>query len=596
MAELLCRMRSRSRPAVLLLTAFAALAAGTPASASALGELTQKAGTAGCFSFSGLGPCTVGAGLDLPFSADVSPDGHNVYVAGYNGDSLAIFDRGTDGGLTQKAGVDGCITGAATAGCATAIGLDGPSSVVVSPDGTSVYVASNALGGSNGVVVFDRAGDGRLTQKAGAAGCVNHTGAGGCADGGVTLYQALNLAISPDGKNLYVTSGQRSSVTIFDRAADGSITEKTGVTRCVSLGGSGTCTSVAGLGGAYGVVAAPDGRNLYVAANSSDSVVALARAPDGTLSALNCVGAGSCATAGRGLDGAQGIAVSPDGKSVYATGLGFSTAKGVISSFDRASDGSITQKGGAAGCLSADGTDGTGAPGCAAGTGLDGSYAVVVSPDGRSVYSESHGTNNAANGLVVLDRAADGVLTQKPGSAGCITETGNAGACADGRALVSAGWSALSPDGCNLYVASNVGGLGVFDRTSAGACAGGVPAPPQAPANPAPPPVPVPGPPAKASPPSLTGTIAFPATKACVSRRSFKIRLRIPKGVTPIDATVLLGGKRFAVVKGRRLTSSIDLRGLPKGSVRLTITLRFADGRKVSGVRRYKTCRLTKRR
>ncbi len=46
-------------------------------------------------------------------------------------------------------------------------------------------------------------------------------------------------------------------------------------------------------------------------------------------------------------------------------------------------------------------------------------------------------------------------LSQKAGTAGCITETGTAGECQDGRGLVGAASIALSPDGNNAYVASS---------------------------------------------------------------------------------------------------------------------------------------------
>src|SRR3954470_16973155 len=51
----------------------------------------------------------------------------------------------------------------------------------------------------------------------------------------------------------------------------------------------------------------------------------------------------------------------------------------------------------------------------------------------------------------------------------------------------------------------------------------------------------------------------------CVSRRSFRIRLRHPKGDALRRATVYVRGKRVKVLSGRRLRSAVDLRGLPKG-------------------------------
>ncbi len=75
-----------------------------------------------------------------------------------------------------------------------------------------------------------------------------------------------------------------------------------------------------------------------------------------------------------------------------------------------------------------------------------------------------------------------------------------------------------------------------------------------------------------------------------MSRRSFKIRVRKIKGVTFVRATVRVKGRRVKVVKGRRLTAPVNLKGLPKGRFTVTITALATDGRTVSGTRRYRTC------
>jgi DNA-binding beta-propeller fold protein YncE len=48
-----------------------------------------------------------------------------------------------------------------------------------------------------------------------------------------------------------------------------------------------------------------------------------------------------------------------------------------------------------------------------------------------------------------------GKVSQKPGTAGCISETGTGGACQDGTALNGAFDLAASADGENRYVSSN---------------------------------------------------------------------------------------------------------------------------------------------
>jgi hypothetical protein len=75
-----------------------------------------------------------------------------------------------------------------------------------------VYVATFLVGG---VAVFDRAADGSLTQKPGTAGCISDTGAGACADG-TALGDAESVAVSPRGNSAYVASAD--GVAVFDRA------------------------------------------------------------------------------------------------------------------------------------------------------------------------------------------------------------------------------------------------------------------------------------------------------------------------------------------------------------------------------------------
>jgi large repetitive protein len=108
-----------------------------------------------------------------------------------------------------------------------------------------------------------------------------------------------------------------------------------------------------------------------------------------------------------------------------------------------------------------------------------------------------------------------------------------------------------------------------------------------APAPPAPSPTPTKQ---TSSPPPPQGAVAGVTVHKCVSRRHFRIRLRVPRGAKVVSATVRLRGHRVAVHRGKRLTAVVNLRHLPKGRFSLTITLRLADGSTIKGVRRYHTC------
>jgi hypothetical protein len=80
---------------------------------------------------------------------------------------------------------------------------------------------------------------------------------------------------------------------------------------------------------------------------------------------------------------------------------------------------------------------------------------------------------------------------------------------------------------------------------------------------------------------------------ACASRRAFPITVRAPRGFRPRSATLRIGSRsRPAKVRraGRRLRATVSLRGLPKGRVRVRLTVRGTGGRTVRTVRRYRLC------
>jgi DNA-binding beta-propeller fold protein YncE len=388
-----------------------------------------------------------GSGLDSPFtSIAVSPDGHSVYVTSQSDDAVTSFNRDADGRLTDA----GCITGAkniagstGTGACAdapgaaangTGSGLDSPSAPAVSPDGHSVYVVSAY---DAAVASFDRAADGTLTWDGcitGAKNIAGSTGTGACADApgaaangtGSGLDVPTSIAVSPDGHSVYVGAQGDAAVNTFDRAADGTLTDVgciTGDKDGPGSGGTGVCTDAPGATGAPGygsglysasaLAVSPDGDSVYSAAYGDSAVASFDRAADGTLTWGGCItgdkgGAGSAGTgacddvpgATEGLNGLgsglafvyHSIAVSPDGRSVYAAAF----HDAAVAGFNRAADGSLAWDGcitGAKGNFFS-GSGGTGAcddaPGATAdgnGSGLSAPLGLAVSPDGDSVYA-----------------------------------------------------------------------------------------------------------------------------------------------------------------------------------------------------------------
>jgi hypothetical protein len=117
-----------------------------------------------------------------------------------------------------------------------------------------------------------------------------------------------------------------------------------------------------------------------------------------------------------------------------------------------------------------------------------------------------------------------------------------------------------------------------------------------APVAASPPPAPVGSAPAPAPAPTLvplpgaSKVIALPSSRRCASRRKFRIRLRQISGLKYVSAAVFVNGKRVKLVRGRRLTAPVDLRGLPPGRFSAKIVVNTDDGRKLTGKRRYRTC------
>jgi DNA-binding beta-propeller fold protein YncE len=257
------------------------------------------------------------------------------------------------GELTQKVGTAACVSYGGTGGvCQAGNGLDAAQGVVVSRDGKSVYVAAF---GSDAVAIFDRdPATGALVQKAGRAGCVSDDGTGGACEDGKALKGATRLATSPDGTSVYVGSANSDAVAVFDRdPASGALVQKAGAAGCVSEDGTGgACQNGKALVDARSVAVAPDGDSVYVASQGSDAVAVFAR--------------------------------------------------------DRAT-GALTQKAGAAGCVSETGTNGA----CRDGAALDEAYGVAASPDGRSVYAASA----ASDAVAILDRTMPATPTaSSPGA------------------------------------------------------------------------------------------------------------------------------------------------------------------------------------
>jgi DNA-binding beta-propeller fold protein YncE len=453
--------------ALLVLLGLIASPAGgsdpTGEAAAPTGRLVQPKGTAGCIHRRGTNRCAQGRGVTSPEDIAISPDGRHAYVASYGSHGIAVFRRARrTGHLEQLPGRRGCVRHEGGRFCRAGRAMGGPVSIAVSPDGRNVYVVS---AGSDALSILGRnRRTGVLTQLPGASGCVSQRPGGGCIVGRA-LNEPTSVAVSPDGTHVYVT-GRRfpSGVAVFDRAADGRVTQPAGPAGCVTHRGGFECAAARALASPEEVAVSPDSRFVLVAAMRSSAVSVLAQGPAGLSQAegaAGCIanggGAEGCA-AGRGLAGPVDLAVTRDGRNVYAAAsVGDAIA---ILRRDRAT-GVLSQAPGRAGCISQGGGGGR----CIAGRALDEVWSVAASPDGRNVYGVSAKVNML--GAMARDRSS-GRLSQLPGRHGCfIRGRGGLFGCPEGRGLTVAVAITVSPDGRNVYVTSEdtyLGSVAIFRR------------------------------------------------------------------------------------------------------------------------------------
>jgi DNA-binding beta-propeller fold protein YncE len=449
-----------------------ALATAAPAGAAApVGSLTQLKGKAGCVNGPRADRCRKARGLggDVSYLA-LPSDGDQLYASGRG---VVVFKRGSRAGaLRQLRGPKGCVSfdgrshrGGKRARCRRARGLRTPADIVVSADGRNVYVAAF---GDDAVVAFRRnSHTGTLKQLSGAGGCVSRGGKHGCAPGRA-LSAPLALALSDDGKSLYVAALDSNAVAILRREpSTGELSQPSGTAGCVGGAVSAGCVQARALeepgdlelGGDSLYVASSSGASLSLADRGSLTVFSRDRST-GALTQLpgkaGCVAESvrdGCATA-RAISAIESVAVNQ--LSTYV--LSFSADRGEgfffsqLAAFARGPvDGAVSQLAGTDGC--------NGGTGCAPGRSLAGAGQLALSSDGASLYSASDA------GLAIFSRSGSGGLEQLAGKRGCLQERGSgfADGCRLVRGLSSPRTVAISPLGGNVYTGS-LAGIAAFKR------------------------------------------------------------------------------------------------------------------------------------
>jgi 6-phosphogluconolactonase (cycloisomerase 2 family) len=183
------------------------------------------------------------------------PDGMTLFVTGSRPGTLVVADRDETTGRTSVRQVLKDDEGDAHA-------LGGAFGVAVSPDGRFVYVVSGRFGGDNGVSAFRITSAGRLAF---VQEFVSDQGPLRNFEGGNTL------AVSPDGLNVYAVATISGTIACFRRDPS---TGKLDYLETVADGGDGP-----GMG-ADGIALSKDGRFVYVATEDKKAISVFTRTSD----------------------------------------------------------------------------------------------------------------------------------------------------------------------------------------------------------------------------------------------------------------------------------------------------------------------------
>jgi len=171
---------------------------------------------------------------------------------------------------------------------------------------------------------------------------------------------------------LYVASENDGPVAIFERNLISGTLTFAGFLK----NGIG---STEGLGGAYSVAISPDNRHAYVAGFTDDALAVFSRKPGTGAFTFIEVHRGGVGPV-DGLDGANSVAVSPDGAHVYVA----ARYDASVAIFSRnLTSGSLTYQG-----IVKDGVNGV--------SGLGGARGLAVSPTGSHIYISGFDDNAVA--------------------------------------------------------------------------------------------------------------------------------------------------------------------------------------------------------
>lgn len=337
-----------------------------------------------------------------------------------------------------------CLDDAGTsvvATCTDAPALEDPRRVAVSPDGRDVFVIAD---NSEAVTRFSR---NRATGRLVFAQCFQDDNVTAPSDTPACtkvpwLEGPRDVTLSPDGRSVYVVARNDNTLVRFNRDLR---TGEISFVQCFADNDTPLpvgCSGVNGLGGAVSVAASADGRSVIVAADNDDALVNFNRSrQSGALSFRQCFDD----AAGGGEASCPGVQ-----RLDFPTDVAIAPGGGTVLMTANGSDAVLRfsrnrSTGGLApaGCVD---DDETGSPAlCAPMNGLDGPSGIAIAPDGRSAYVST----DSDRAVVHLRLTAGGMSF-----GGCIDAAGGPEpGCTAQPALQYPDEPAVSPDGLSVYVA-----------------------------------------------------------------------------------------------------------------------------------------------
>lgn len=368
-------------------------------------------------------PANVDSALAGTSSVVMSHDAKYLFVAAASDGAVTTFGRDpSTGGLTQS-------SVAAYRGPTTNffVRLAGVTRLEIAPDSTQVFAA--AWNGAAVVTLGVHLDDGHTN------------GEGTELPSQPFAVKGARMARTADGKNVYYIFADAPGVRVFERNLDAAsntyghlhVMTDTYVADSISPEMRDALTKP------QDVAVSVDGAHVYVVGRDNSGaggdLTVLSRDEAGMLSGLEMHKHGATVT---GMNDPKAVVVSADGKFVYVA------SDGAVATFSRAEDGKLTF---------VEATNYVDASASSLDV-LDDAQAMVLSPNGQMVY-----VGTSTKTLAAFARDVE---------TGKLTATGYVVDGVGGAAIGAVQQLVVSPDGAQLYVASNgnVDGVTVFGTSA----------------------------------------------------------------------------------------------------------------------------------